>query len=201
MGMRAATGLVIIAACGMFASVDHAWAEPNGQVSNGDIQKALDSCPTGKVAGPDAVCVRAKSGRMGFDPAAPSDSEGEAAPIANGTRSVKTAVPQRAGAQETVNLQLNFSVGSADLSDQDKANARALAAMLTLPKYAPVKVQIAGYTDKTGGAAFNMDLSKRRAEAVKAFVVSLGVEADRIETVGYGYTKLVKRVVIASRVE
>lgn len=43
-----------------------------------------------------------------------------------------------------------------------------------------------GHTDSTGGTAYNMDLSKRRAEAVKDYLVSKGIEGDRIITVGEG---------------
>jgi OOP family OmpA-OmpF porin len=43
-----------------------------------------------------------------------------------------------------------------------------------------------GHTDSTGGAEYNMDLSTRRAEAVKAYFISKGVDGDRINTVGEG---------------
>lgn len=43
-----------------------------------------------------------------------------------------------------------------------------------------------GHTDSTGGTAYNMDLSKRRAEAVKDYLVSKGIEGNRIITVGEG---------------
>ena len=98
-------------------------------------------------------------------------------------------------------IQKVFPARSAELCDQDKADARGLAAMPRLPTYTTVTVQIAGHTDKTESAAFNMSLSKRQADAVRAFLVSLGVTANRIETVGYGNTKLAKRVVIARLVK
>jgi len=43
-----------------------------------------------------------------------------------------------------------------------------------------------GHTDSTGGTAYNMDLSKRRAESVKTYLVSKGIDGDRINTVGEG---------------
>ena len=47
-------------------------------------------------------------------------------------------------------------------------------------------VHIVGYTDPTGPKAMNASLSKRRAEAVKGYLVSKGVDAKRIQTAGKG---------------
>lgn len=45
---------------------------------------------------------------------------------------------------------------------------------------------VLGYTDSTGNEQYNMDLSKRRATAVADYLVSLGVPADKMKTVGRG---------------
>jgi outer membrane protein OmpA-like peptidoglycan-associated protein len=53
-----------------------------------------------------------------------------------------------------------------------------------------VKVRIEGHTDSTGDPARNLDLSKRRAEAVKKALVSqFGIAADRLTSEGFGDTK------------
>jgi OOP family OmpA-OmpF porin len=49
-----------------------------------------------------------------------------------------------------------------------------------------VSVQVAGYTDSTGPAQYNLKLSERRAEAVKNQLVLAGVDASTIETQSYG---------------
>jgi outer membrane protein OmpA-like peptidoglycan-associated protein len=48
------------------------------------------------------------------------------------------------------------------------------------------KVEIQGHTDDAGGEARNMQLSQERADAVRTWLVSAGVEASRLEAVGYG---------------
>ncbi|HEY8401543.1 MAG TPA: OmpA family protein, partial [Cytophagaceae bacterium] len=54
------------------------------------------------------------------------------------------------------------------------------------PKY---KLHLEGHTDNVGDDQANMDLSKRRAMAVKNYLTSKGVSATRITTDGFGETK------------
>jgi outer membrane protein OmpA-like peptidoglycan-associated protein len=49
-----------------------------------------------------------------------------------------------------------------------------------------IRVSIEGHTDDRGNAAKNRDLSKRRAEACKKYLVDKGIEVTRLETVGWG---------------
>lgn len=55
-----------------------------------------------------------------------------------------------------------------------------------LKKYPENRITIIGHTDSTGKASTNQDLSEQRARAVKAMMVSRGVPADAIKTVGAG---------------
>lgn len=48
------------------------------------------------------------------------------------------------------------------------------------------KIIVRGYTDPTGSAAYNMQLGKKRAEAVKNYLVKNGIAADRIFVVSFG---------------
>ena len=45
---------------------------------------------------------------------------------------------------------------------------------------------VAGHTDAKGSAQYNKQLSQRRAEAVKSYLVSKGIDAGRLDAVGYG---------------
>ena len=60
----------------------------------------------------------------------------------------------------------------------------------TLAKYSEANVKLAGHTDSIGTDAYNMDLSKRRANMVKKYLETVfKVKASRISTVGYGESK------------
>lgn len=62
-------------------------------------------------------------------------------------------------------------------------------ALKTLRTYDDIVVEISGHTDSDGSNAYNQTLSQRRAEAVKAWLVSKGISSDRITAVGYGEEK------------
>jgi outer membrane protein OmpA-like peptidoglycan-associated protein len=48
------------------------------------------------------------------------------------------------------------------------------------------KIVVEGYTDSQGGASFNQDLSQRRAESVRGYLVSHGIASDRVTAQGFG---------------
>lgn len=76
--------------------------------------------------------------------------------------------------------------------DYDKADIRtdardALSATAQfLRSYPNVKVVIEGHCDERGSTEYNLALGDRRAAAAKQFLTSLGISADRMETVSYG---------------
>jgi outer membrane protein OmpA-like peptidoglycan-associated protein len=53
----------------------------------------------------------------------------------------------------------------------------------------PERLVIEGHTDSRGPDGYNMDLSRRRAEAVRDFLVARGVSADRIQVMAYGKSR------------
>ena len=55
-----------------------------------------------------------------------------------------------------------------------------------MQKYPDMQVELAGYTDSIGSAAYNLKLSQKRAESVKAYLVEKGIDASRIQAKGYG---------------
>ena len=76
--------------------------------------------------------------------------------------------------------------------DYDKADIRADArdalsqTAQFLRSYPQLKVVIEGHCDERGSTEYNLALGDRRAASAKQFLVSLGITADRMETVSYG---------------
>jgi OmpA-OmpF porin, OOP family len=81
---------------------------------------------------------------------------------------------------------VTFATGSAEITPQGQANLRSIAAGLNKPALAALTFEVAGFTDVTGNSASNRKLSQRRAEAVKAYLVSMSVSPSRLTTAGYG---------------
>ena len=52
-----------------------------------------------------------------------------------------------------------------------------------------IEIEISGHTDNKGSSEANMKLSKARAESVRNYLISKGINANRIIAVGYGETR------------
>jgi len=79
---------------------------------------------------------------------------------------------------------VTFESGRADLKIESYLVLNDVAASLLANE--DVRIEIAGHTDDVGRAAFNQSLSRSRAEAVRSYLVSRGVSADRMIARGYG---------------
>jgi outer membrane protein OmpA-like peptidoglycan-associated protein len=83
-----------------------------------------------------------------------------------------------------VNARLAETIGEAALTP---GAMHRLQTLVTVLKAHPERqVTIDGYTDSVGSESYNLELSQRRAEAVRDFLVQNGVDAARITARGYG---------------
>jgi len=70
-----------------------------------------------------------------------------------------------------------------------KAQAALASVLILYQDYQGTNIDIAGHTDSKGNNSYNMDLSKRRSNAVKQWFNKQGVSSNLINTTGYGETK------------
>ncbi len=77
-----------------------------------------------------------------------------------------------------------FDTGRSELNPGAATKMDQLAQFLT--EHPDRRVEIDGYTDSVGSEAYNEELSQRRANSVKAALVTRGVDPTRINTQGYG---------------
>tara|TARA_R110000868_G_scaffold399053_1_gene672594 strand:+ start:18024 stop:19910 length:1887 start_codon:yes stop_codon:yes gene_type:complete len=76
--------------------------------------------------------------------------------------------------------------------DFDKSNIREDAATTLnvlvelMKKYPSMEIEVSAHTDARGGDQYNLDLSKRRAASTLEYLVSQGIERNRLKSIGYG---------------
>lgn len=84
-----------------------------------------------------------------------------------------------------VDSTAHFSYDDARLQEEDKDALRQFAEAVS--EFHPdILVTVEGFADPAGSAAYNTDLGQRRAEAVRSFLVSAGMPANKVRAVSYG---------------
>ncbi|MGJ0485270.1 MAG: DUF937 domain-containing protein [Methylomicrobium sp.] len=79
---------------------------------------------------------------------------------------------------------ITFATGKATLSPESTKQVTNIAEILKA--FPAAKIKIGGYTDNTGSANANLALSGQRASAVKNALTSIGIDASRLDSEGYG---------------
>ncbi len=96
-----------------------------------------------------------------------------------------------ASTKPNIDLEINFDYNSADISKASLPAAQELGKALSNPSLKGSTFVVAGHTDGIGSEAYNQELSERRADTIKNFLVQkYGISGTDLVTVGYGKTKL-----------
>ena len=100
-------------------------------------------------------------------------------------------VPDDAGAaggpaELSLMLRIEFEFDSAELTGRARLDLDGVAAALNDPQLLPARVTLEGHTDASGSEQYNLRLSRRRADAVVAYLVRRGVAGARLRAAGFG---------------
>lgn len=93
-------------------------------------------------------------------------------------------LPEEPAPEITSITAAHFELNLANLSADTRTHLARLADSLAAKPL--TRFEVEGHADSTGPTAFNQLLSQERAEVVRDYLISLGVEATRLEAVGYG---------------
>lgn len=139
-----------------------------GEAPRGCPQVCIDDNDADGIANPEDACPEQPETRNGFE-------DGDGCPD-----EVPPELSALAGVMEGVNFDTD--------SDRIKAAGKPVLdrAVEIMNKYPQLRVEVSGHTDSNGSYRHNVDLSRRRAESVKRYMVDKGVDAGRIETRGAG---------------
>ena len=187
-GRRSVTAILSIVTIGAMLSLGVVKAFAAEDVTEDEIVRALAPAKKpltrGLSAGPQVdPAVAAEEGRFvqkirGRSTRSLSNSERE---------EIATIVKDK----PKIDLEINFDYNSADISAKSLSSVQALGRALTNPDLKGSTFVVAGHTDAAGGESYNQDLSERRADSIKRYLVDkFNIASSDLVTVGYGKTKL-----------
>jgi outer membrane protein OmpA-like peptidoglycan-associated protein len=89
------------------------------------------------------------------------------------------------------NLYINFGMNSSEITDDAFAQANALyeAVRGVGVGWKQYRFEVAGHGDAVGSAAYNQELSRRRAQALANLLVTKGVDRSQLSIIGYGFSR------------
>src|ERR1700761_2898009 len=179
---RKAGRSILIAAAMCLATIGGAFAGapvPSDQILNALQPKPLTRSLSAPRVDPAATAEQAKFIDQVRNRRTRSLSSGEREEIAE----IATEKPQ-------IDLEINFDYDSADISAASLPNVQELGRALSNPSLKGSTFVVAGHTDGAGGEGYNQDLSERRADSIKRYLVEkFSIASGNLVTVGYGKTK------------
>ena len=100
-------------------------------------------------------------------------------------------IAEIASTKPKIDLEIQFDFNSANISKTSIGAVQELGKALSNPSLKGSTFVVSGHTDAIGSDPFNQDLSERRADTIKHFLVDkYGLAGSDLVTVGYGKTKL-----------
>jgi len=178
-----------------------AWADPDPQYTPKEAVSAILAgprpCPNGKSqqsCESDPLTRRWCISEACMHHAPPNaPTRVEAAPAAARPprgRAPAARTPMPPPTVTSADILVTFLPGSSDLTPQGRANLQSMARALNSDSLGTLNFEVAGYTDASGNELDNFLLSGHRADAVRDYLISLGVRGDRLMSAPYGSAHL-----------
>jgi outer membrane protein OmpA-like peptidoglycan-associated protein len=99
-------------------------------------------------------------------------------------------IAEIASSKPKIDLDIQFDYNSAEISSTSLGSVQELGKALSDARLKGSTFVVAGHTDAVGGEAYNQDLSERRADTIKHYLVEkYGINGTDLVTVGYGKSK------------
>jgi outer membrane protein OmpA-like peptidoglycan-associated protein len=112
-------------------------------------------------------------------------------PLSRDMRGVTATGGPTGSAPLAVNLYVNFEFNSADLTSDGRITLDRLGYALIDDRLKAFSMMVEGHTDAKGGADYNQQLSERRADTVRQYLISqFGVDPSRLTARGFGKSRL-----------
>jgi outer membrane protein OmpA-like peptidoglycan-associated protein len=148
------------------------------------IDASLDKCPTERGVAPDGCPIKDSDGDGFLDPADQCPDKPETKNGFQDTDGCPDDLPREVAKFTGVIYGIQFAPAKAVIR---KPSRRVLdRAVAVLKNYPDLRLEISGHTDNKGTRDKNVALSQARADSVKAYLVSKGIDASRIQTRGAG---------------
>lgn len=168
----------------------YAYEDPNARAKGGAVMGAMIGGFAGAASGGDDKLAKAVVGAAAgaaLGGAIGNSLDNQASEL-RAQMSPNTRITNTGNALVvTMPQDILFATDSASLRPDLQGDLRAVAANLV--RYPASRVQVVGHTDNTGSAAYNQDLSERRAQSVASVLVSNGVQYNRVSSYGRGFNQ------------
>jgi len=141
-----------------------------------------------KTEEPAAATVKAETAPVPPPVKAEEPAVQKEAPEASVAIKAADSQPAKAEAETTAFETVYFDFDSSDLR-QDARNVLSKNAEIMLKSKQAQKIRIEGHCDERGSAEYNLALGERRAKSAMQYLLTLGVQPDRLSIISYGKEK------------
>ncbi len=166
------------------------WTEPAG--GNAPWRNSAGQCWRAGYWSPSMATEECDPDLVKKPMAAPIAAPAPAPMAAPAPAPTPAAAPAAAPKPITLSSDHLFAFGKSTLSPEAKRDIDT-EVIAKLRQAGTIRfINVSGHTDRIGSQTYNQQLSEKRAEAVKSYLVSQGIDGSKIETYGFGKTQPIK---------